>query len=94
MFSIKIHKLLQGSISFEKGLLFEAAKKKKQQFWITLFDQLDDDLYDGDFTEDDPEMPKIQFWFKKSAPQTSKQSKKAEPIEVERNDAHNVENLK
>ena len=91
----------QGSISFDKSILFEAVKKKKQVYWITLFDQLDDDLYDGDFTENDLESPKIELWFKwkkedskhsKNKPSAS--SSKHHEVEIEYHEQHNVEFLK
>ena len=54
-----------GSISFPSDILVGAAKKKLNSHWITLFDDPQDDEYDGDFTEDDPEMPMVLFQFKK-----------------------------
>jgi len=58
-----------GSISFPRDILVAAAKKKINSHWITLFDDPNDDEYDGDFTEDDPEMPMVQVSFKKVAGQ-------------------------
>ena len=57
---------ISGSVSMEKALMVNAAKKKEKAFWITLFDDPSDDVYDGDFTEDDPETPMVHIWFKKT----------------------------
>ena len=89
---------LAGSISFEKSLLAEVAAKKVTKNWITLFDDPTDDLYDGDFTEDDPETPMIQFWFRLGAePEPTpkrERSQAAAPVQQEVNEAHSVEYLK
>lgn len=34
-----------------------------RQIWVTLFDHLDDDLYDGDFTYNDTEVPRLCLEF-------------------------------
>ena len=47
-------------------MLQDTAKLKVNTKWITLFDDPNDDLYDGTFEEDDPETPMIQVWFKKA----------------------------
>jgi hypothetical protein len=39
-------------------LLYTSAGKTTQR-WLTLFDHTDDDVYDGDFTYDDEEIPRI-----------------------------------
>jgi hypothetical protein len=38
--------------------------KKVHKYWITLFDYIEDDEYDGDFTENDEEAPRILVQFK------------------------------
>ena len=48
-----------GSISIESGLFLDTYSTEAKQIWITLFDHLDDDLYDGDFSYDDTEAPRI-----------------------------------
>jgi hypothetical protein len=85
-----------GSISFSKQCLVEFGKKKLNEKWITLFDDPTDDEYDGDFTEDDPEMPMIRFGFKKTAieKQDTKASMSATPAPIERNDDWSVAALK
>lgn len=57
---------MSGSVSFDKSLIVDAAKKKEKSYWITLFDDPNDDVYDGDFTEDDPETPMVHIWFRKT----------------------------
>ena len=47
-------------------MLFGAAAKNEKEMWITLFESPEDDLYDGDFSENDPELPQIRVWFKKA----------------------------
>jgi hypothetical protein len=86
--------LILGCISFPKDILAQCAKKKLNTKWITLFDDPSDDEYDGDFTEDDPEMPMIRFSFKKVAGEaTEKVPTPAEPMPVERNEEWSVEFL-
>ena len=36
----------------------------KQKIWITLFDYIEDDEYDGDLGEDDEEKPRVQVEYK------------------------------
>ena len=55
---------LLGSVSFKFGDLKEA---KQAKVWVTVFDSLNDDLYDGDFTEDDDETPRILIEFSQLA---------------------------
>ena len=54
-----------GSISIPQDLFFsggvDSAGKYSQ--WITLFDHIDDDEYDGDLGENDEDAPRIQFQF-------------------------------
>lgn len=38
--------------------------ESKYKQWITLFDHIDDDEYDGDFCENDEEAPRVLFTFK------------------------------
>lgn len=42
-----------------------------QKKWITIFDSLNDDVYDGDFAEDDDENPRILVEFKVSENQNA-----------------------
>ena len=51
-----------GSVSIPQDLFFFSGQSRHLQ-WITLFDHLEDDEYDGDFTEEDEEMPRIQLMF-------------------------------
>jgi hypothetical protein len=51
-----------GSISIVPDLFFSLGQSRHVQ-WITLFDHLDDDEYDGDLTESDEELPRVQFMF-------------------------------
>jgi hypothetical protein len=47
-----------GSISFIPDIFFSLGQGRFTQ-WVTLFDHLDDDEYDGDFTETDEELPRV-----------------------------------
>ena len=51
-----------GSISIPQDLFFACGPSRHLQ-WLTLFDHLEDDEYDGDLTEEDEEMPRIQVMF-------------------------------
>lgn len=51
-----------GSISIPQDLFFSSGQSRHVQ-WITLFDHIEDDEYDGDFTEEDEELPRIQVMF-------------------------------
>jgi hypothetical protein len=39
------------------------AGESNNRQWITLFDHLDDDEYDGEMGENDDEQPRVQFTF-------------------------------
>ena len=51
-----------GSISIPQEIFFLAGESKNKQ-WITLFDHIDDDEYDGEMGENDDEPPRVQFTF-------------------------------
>jgi chromosome segregation ATPase len=59
-----------GSVSFTATAFKEHAQKQTKDIWITLFDDENDDLYDGNFNEDDPEMPKIKISLTRGATPT------------------------
>ncbi|CAI2384031.1 unnamed protein product [Moneuplotes crassus] len=48
-----------GSISFASESFYKNATKSTKEIWVTLFDHEDDDLYDGNFKQDDTEKPRI-----------------------------------
>jgi hypothetical protein len=48
-----------GSISLEASAFMDTYSTEPKKIWLTLFDHLDDDLYDGDLTYSDEEMPRI-----------------------------------
>lgn len=50
-----------GSISFVFKDIFEVSKEFSQ--WLTIFDTLDDDIFDGVLGEDDEEIPRIKVRF-------------------------------
>ena len=54
-----------GSISIPQEVFFTAGKDEQGKYrqWITLFDHLDDDEYDGDMGENDEEQPRVLFNF-------------------------------
>ena len=74
--------------------------------WVTLFDEVDDDLYDGDLGEDDEESPKVMIAFKLidnptptvSAPMLSQnisiehqeEHSKAQSFSIEKSKTHSV----
>lgn len=41
--------------------------QEPKRIWLTLFDHLDDDLYDGDFTYDDGEIPRILLEYREAS---------------------------
>jgi hypothetical protein len=53
-----------GSISFNHETDFTVCRELEFSQWVTLFDEVDDDLYDGDLGEDDEENPKVLITFK------------------------------
>ena len=62
--------------------------------WITLFEDANDDLYDGDFTEDDPENPMIKFWFAQAQGNSATPIKSEPVVEPEQNEAWNASLVK
>jgi hypothetical protein len=52
-----------GTISFNRDTDFSGTEMEQMQ-WITLFDEVDDDVYDGDIGVDDNEGPKVKVAFK------------------------------
>lgn len=63
-----------GSVSIDAGLFMENAAAEPRQLWLTLFDHLDDDLYDGDFSYDDAEIPRVLIEFGDTASRAVKTS--------------------
>lgn len=51
-----------GSVSISQDLFLSCGESRYNQ-WITLFDHMDDNEYDGDFGENDEEDPRVQFLF-------------------------------
>lgn len=51
-----------GSISIAQEIFIAGGESKHKQ-WVTLFDHLDDDEYDGEMGENDDEQPRVQFTF-------------------------------
>lgn len=51
-----------GSISIPQETFFMAGDSRHKQ-WITLFDHVDDDEYDGEMGENDDEAPRVRFSF-------------------------------
>jgi hypothetical protein len=47
-----------GSVSIPQDLFLQCGESRYRQ-WITLFDHIDDDEYDGDFGENDLETPRV-----------------------------------
>ncbi len=41
--------------------MFLSCGESRFKQWVTLFDSPDDDEYDGDFQEQDEEMPRVHF---------------------------------
>jgi chromosome segregation ATPase len=65
---------LIGSISFLASTFHTNAVKKTKECWVTLFDHQDDDLYDGDFAENDSELPRIKISFTRGTTATIKKA--------------------
>lgn len=63
-----------GSVSFLASTFHSYAAKKTKEYWITLFDHQDDDLYDGNFAENDTELPRIKISFTRGTNATIKKS--------------------
>lgn len=63
-----------GSVSIEAGLFLENYDSEGNRLWITLFDHLDDDMYDGDFTYDDPDVPRILLEYRAASDKPHKTS--------------------
>ncbi len=53
-----------GSISFPSYLFLQSPLKQAKKYWITLFDYIEDDVYDGDLTENDEETPRVLIQYK------------------------------
>lgn len=51
-----------GSVSIPQEIFIEGGEGKFKQ-WVTLFDNLDDDEYDGEMGENDDEAPRVLFGF-------------------------------
>lgn len=66
--------LCLGSVSIEAGHFMDNYSADAKQIWVTLFDHQDDDMYDGDFTYDDAEIPRILIEFREASSRTSKTS--------------------
>jgi len=49
-----------GSVSVPQDIFFAAGESRHKQ-WITLFDHLDDDEYDGEMGENDDEAPRVRL---------------------------------
>ena len=52
-----------GFVSFNKETDFSNCDLEQTQ-WITLFDEPDDDVFDGELGEDDEESPRVLISFK------------------------------
>lgn len=61
-----------GSVSFEPSNFINNADKSTKEVWVTLFDHIDDDLYDGNFSEDDPDLPRIRVSFTRGTKPTKR----------------------
>ncbi len=55
---------LYGTISLDKNTDFGKVDAGSSTQWITLFEDPEDDLYDGTLGEDDDEDPRINLTFK------------------------------
>lgn len=55
---------LFGTISFDKETDFGEDVGLEMKQWITLFESVEDDTYDGSLGEDDEEAPRVQVSFK------------------------------
>ena len=55
-------------------MFLENYDSEAKRLWITLFDHLDDDTYDGDFTYDDAEVPRILLEYRAASDRPHKTS--------------------
>lgn len=69
-----------GSVSFPSSVFINYAEKSTKEVWITLFDDIDDDLYDGTLLENDPENPRIKVSFTRGTKPTKR--KKAKTVKT------------
>jgi len=53
-----------GSIAFKLSEFGALDKNKEHKHWVTLFDDEDDNLYDGDYEENDEDFPRILISYK------------------------------
>ncbi len=65
-----------GSISIPSFMFLQCPLKKMRKIWLTLFDYIEDDEYDGDLQEHDDENPRIQMQFKLTNEATSVSERK------------------
>ena len=72
-----------GSVSFPLSELITAFFNKKRSIWFTLFDEIDDDLYDGDYMEPDTEAPRVCLEILASKAANTPKIKKNEELEID-----------
>ena len=59
-----------GSVSFDPSVFKSHAGNSTRDIWVTLFDDEDDDLYDGNLLEHDTEQPRIKISFTRGSKPT------------------------
>jgi len=72
-----------GSISFPGYMFLNCPLKKTRKVWITLFDYVEDDEYDGDLVENDDENPRILVQYKLTNEASSVQERKVKERETQ-----------
>jgi hypothetical protein len=60
--SLGIDEYKVGSVSIPQEIMMSAGESRHKQY-ITLFDHIDDDEYDGEMGENDDEFPRVHFQF-------------------------------
>ena len=53
-----------GSVSFNLNEIIELERGHGKRHWITLFDDEEDNIYDGDYEEDDVDFPRVLLSYK------------------------------
>jgi len=76
-------------------MFLQCPLNKKKKIYVTLFDYVEDDEYDGDLNEEDDEEPRIQFSFKltnDAAPASEKRIKESHSHMKTSQDSYGIQN--
>ncbi len=76
-FLVRAGEQVLGSVSLSLQEL-ATLKAQSRKHWVTLFDDEDDNVYDGDYAEDDADVPRILVSYQLAAAEPAKEEKKVE----------------